>query len=357
MIERPPVHTGMIEVEDDVRRGRIRRWLSRCLSSARTSRRSDTQVEVQRVPYRSTYVRVSTIGHTGDRAFVLVPGIGVSSNYFERLATRLNDYGPVHALDLPGFGGVPHPERPRLTIRQYADLVGTVIDQLGLKDPVLVGHSMGTQVVADLAARYPGEFAGPGPLSTVVLLGPVLSPEHRRLRTATAKFLRSALKESPRVALLAVQAYLLCGPRWFSRILPEMLRYPIEDVLPAVSANTLVVSGSEDALCPPEWLDQVAELLPSCRVTVIPGAAHSIMHAHADVVAQLSVLHARRPGKDPLPVPEAGPESEDYPVRLAQVAGQVTELAGIATDDDSLIARGKTTQARAITEASPDQPT
>jgi hypothetical protein len=30
--------------------------------------------------------------------FVLVPGNGVSSNYFERLAPNLNEHGPVHAL-------------------------------------------------------------------------------------------------------------------------------------------------------------------------------------------------------------------------------------------------------------------
>ncbi len=318
------------------------------------ARDSETQVEVRRVPWRTTYARVSTVGREGTRAFVLVPGIGVSSNYFERLAAQLNDFGPVHALDLPGFGGVPHPKSGRMTIPEYADLVGRVIDELELDDPVVIGHSMGTQVVADLAARYPDGFAGSDRLSCIILLGPVLAPDDRSLGIAARRFLQAARREPPRVALLAVQAYVLCGVRWFSRVLPEMMHYPIEDTLPKVRSNTLVISGQLDTLCPPGWIDEVVALLPSCRVSIIPNAAHSIMHAHADEVARLAIEHVRRPGTDPLPdVPPVSAnksETKDAPRGLDELTGQVTELVGIVTDDDATIAEGKTAQAEAIEE-------
>jgi pimeloyl-ACP methyl ester carboxylesterase len=93
-----------------VRRSLTRRLLSIGHGDVGGGRGSTTEVTVRRVAWKRTYARVSTVGRTGDRAFVLVPGIGVSSNYFERLAGLLNEYGPVHALDLPGFGGVPHPD-------------------------------------------------------------------------------------------------------------------------------------------------------------------------------------------------------------------------------------------------------
>lgn len=342
-----------------MRRGLTRRLLSVGRGDVGGGRRSETEVQVRRVPWQSTYARVSTVGREGKRSFVLVPGIGVSSNYFERLAAQLNDYGPVHALDLPGFGGVPHPKSRRMTIRDYADLVGLVIDELGLDDPVLVGHSMGTQVVADLAARYPdgfdGESRGAGPLSSIVLLGPVLSPDERTLSRAGGRFLQAARKEPPRVAVLALQAYLLCGVRWFSRVLPEMMHYPIEETLPQVRSNTLVISGALDTLCPSDWIDQVMELLPSARVEIIEEAAHSIMHAHADTVAALAVAHVRHPGTDPLPKPATDVnEDEEYPAGMAELTGQATELVGILTDDDSLIAEGKTAQAEAIEDAVDD---
>jgi len=247
----------------------------------------DTTVRVERIRSGDLYVRVNTIGQSGERPFVLVPGIGVSSDYFERLAPNLNEFGPVHALDLPGFAGVAHPGHA-LTIREYADLVGAAIDGLGLDDPVLVGHSMGTQIVTDLAARRPD-------LSTLVLIGPVINPAERRVVTQALRFARAAWHEPGRVKFLAVSAYVLCGVRWFSRILPKMMTYPIEDHLPDVRADTLVIRGEFDAVAPRDWVRRVGELLPSSRLWEMPGAAHSVMHAHAEEVAKLCVEHAQQP--------------------------------------------------------------
>jgi pimeloyl-ACP methyl ester carboxylesterase len=220
--------------------------------------RPATTVRVTRLVHRGLTVRISTLGSAGDRAFVLVPGIGVSSDYFERLAPHLDAHGTVHALDLPGFAGVAHPGRG-VEIREYADLVGAAIDGLGLDDPVLVGHSMGTQVVADLAARRPG-------ISTVVLISPVVDPAARSVPRAALRFLRSSVREPTRIKVLAIRAYLVCGVRWFLRVLPRMMRYRIEDRLPAIRASTLVIRGEHDAVAPRAWVEEMGRLLPRARL-------------------------------------------------------------------------------------------
>lgn len=318
------------------------------------STNSSTDVDVTSIRSGEVEVRVSTIGKGGTRPFVLVPGIGVASNYFERLAPNLNEFGPVHALDLPGFAGVPHPDRA-MTIRQYADLVGEVIDRLELENPVVVGHSMGTQVVVDLVARRPE-------LTTLVLIGPVINPAERSVGIQAIRFLQAAAHEPGRVKLLALTAYLFCGPKWFSRILPKMMRFPIERALPHVRADTLVVRGQFDAVAPPDWVRRVGELLPSSRLWEIPGAGHSVMHAHAEEVAKLCVEHAEQP----LEYDEGGVlrsfqhagdgrESEDYdqtPATLfSAVKGRLTEALGMLRRDNALIAEGKTEHAEAMHEA------
>lgn len=234
------------------------------------------RVEVRYIRHGEVRARVSTIGADGDRAFVLVAGIGVASNYYENLAPGLGEFGPVHALDLPGFAGVPYPKR-RMSIQRYAAVLGTVIDELGLVDPVLVGHSMGTQVVSELASQRPE-------LSTLVLIGPVTNPRERSLP-----------KLAFRVAMLATGAYLLCGFRWFSAVLPRMMRYRIEEVLPSIQAHTLLIRGEHDSLVPRSWLREMAELLPRASTWEIEGAAHSVMYDHAKGVAELCVDHAREP--------------------------------------------------------------
>lgn len=322
------------------------------MARPRPTRRNPTDVTVERVDWGTTYARVSTAGVTGSRAFLLIPGIGVSSNYFERLAFCLNEFGPVMALDLPGFGGVPHPKRAQMTIRDYADLVGRVIDEMGLDDPIVVGHSMGSQIVAELATTRE--------LSDLVLISPVINPHERRLRTAALRFLQSSLHEPPKVAALALYAYALCGIRWFWKVLPVMMRYRIEDVLPTISANTLVVVGQRDALCPRSWAQEVAELLPQAQVWQIPDAAHSVMHANAEDVARLCIAHARRtePDDNMIRVADHDPETEpdaDLATDLKSAAGRITELAGMLSDDDETIARGKTTHAEATQQAVQDQ--
>lgn len=315
---------------------------------------SDTTVSVKRVQAGDVYVRVSSIGDKGVRPFVLVPGIGVASNYFERLAPNLNEFGPVYAVDLPGFAGVPHPE-DAMTIRQYADLVGKVIDELELVDPVIVGHSMGTQVVTDLVARRPE-------ISTVVLIGPVINPAERVLLKQGLRFAQAAVHEPGRVKALAFSAYLFCGVKWFSRILPKMMTFPMERALPHVKADTLVIRGEFDAVAPSDWVRRVGELLPSSRLWEIPGAAHSVMYAHAEEVAKLCVEHAEQPieydeggvlrvfrheGEG-----EAGemfdPSAADV---VASVRGRVRESIGMVTGDDDLIAEGKTEHGEAMQRA------
>ena len=322
------------------------------MAHKRDSRRPDTDVEVQRVYDGDIYVRVNSVGSGVTRPFLLIPGIGVSSTYFERLAPDLNEFGPVYALDLPGFGGVPHPDHA-LSIRDYADLVGRVIDDLGLDDPIVVGHSMGSQIVSDLAARR-------SDISTLVLIGPVVNPAERSLLTQARRFLGAAWHEPGRVKALAIGAYLFCGFKWFSRVLPKMMAYPIEDALPKITADTLVIRGEFDGVAPRDWVRRMGELLPTSQLWEMPGAAHSVMYAHADEVARLCVAHARgelRAGAraDGLNVATVSDDEADDALGAATTAkalgGRLTEAVGVITDDDELIEEGKSTHAEAMDEA------
>ena len=291
---------------------------------------------------------------TGERAFVLVPGIGVSSNYFERLAALLNDYGPVHALDLPGFGGVPHPKSRRMTIGEYADLVGTVIDELELDRPdrrgSLDGHPGGRG--ARVALPRPAS-AGRQELSTVILLGPVLYPAERQPR-------RWPAAGSCRPPARSHRGW----RRWPCRRTrsagcagsPGCCRRCCSSRSRSAAKRPREHPGDQrprDDLCPRVWIDAGGRVCcPSSRVSIIPGAAHSIMHAHADVVAQLSVA-ARTPSghRTAHRCPTAAPTPRSTRPGWSELTGQVTELVGIVTDDDTLIAEGKTAQAEAVEEA------
>lgn len=66
----------------------------------------------------------------------------------------------VIAFDRPGYG---YSDRPRTTVwtpQAQADLLHSAMQQLGVKRPILVGHSWGTLVAVSLALDYPDDVKG-----------------------------------------------------------------------------------------------------------------------------------------------------------------------------------------------------
>ncbi|SDQ23483.1 Lysophospholipase, alpha-beta hydrolase superfamily [Curtobacterium sp. UNCCL20] len=312
---------------------------------------ADVTVEVDRVRVDGTYVRVSSIGEPGERAFVLVAGLGIAATYYERLAPHLNENGPVHALDLPGFAGVPR-FRGAVSIERYADAVEHVLDELGLVDPVLVGHSMGTQVVTEVAARRPE-------LSDLVLISPVVDSKARTVRQSAFRFLRSTLHEPAAVRWHGITAYALCGWHWFSKVLPRMIAFPIEERAAHVQARTLIVRGEHDAMVPRDWVRRLARVFPYAVLREVVDGAHSVMHAQADAVAQLAVAHVDRQ------LPDRGVSSlqrvrdDSTASDLARlsprdawllVKSRVVELVGMARNDDETLEAAKSAHAVAMAD-------
>ncbi|WIE65223.1 alpha/beta fold hydrolase [Curtobacterium sp. MCLR17_036] len=312
---------------------------------------AEVTVEVDRVAVDGTYVRVSSVGAPGGRAFLLVAGLGIAATYYERLAPHLNENGPVHALDLPGFAGVPR-FRGAVSIERYADAVERVIDELGLDDPVLVGHSMGTQVVTEVAARRPD-------VSDLVLISPVVDSRARSVRQSAVRFLRSALHEPSAVRFHAVTAYLLCGWHWFRKVLPRMIAFPIEERAPHVRARTLIVRGEHDAMVPRDWLRRLARVFPYAVLREVVDGAHSVMHAQADAVAQLAVDHVARrlPDRGVSSLQRVRDDSTasdlsrlDPREAWMLVKSRFVELAGMAHDDDERLAAAKSAHAVAMAD-------
>jgi len=107
------------------------------------------------------------------RTVVLVHGIGMGRKVFGDLVQHLDGEALVVALDLPGYGDAPEPTRTP-TIERMADLVAAYLRHLGRGLVVLLGHSMGTQVVTETAARHPDT------VDRLVLVAPTVDRHRRR---------------------------------------------------------------------------------------------------------------------------------------------------------------------------------
>ncbi len=91
---------------------------------------------------------------TGDRAFILVHGMGGRWQHWLENIPALAEHGRVLALDLPGFGHSQPPEG-RVTLEGFADTAAELVRSLGIGRAVFVGHSLGGQVALRVGSRHP----------------------------------------------------------------------------------------------------------------------------------------------------------------------------------------------------------
>ncbi len=206
---------------------------------------------------------------SGRPAVVLVHGLGVSSRYMIPIAEHLALDFPVYAPDLPGFGRSDKPPHA-LTIRELADALAAWMDAVELPRAVLVGNSLGNEIIVELALRHPEK------VERVVLQGLTPEPGTRNAPQQIWRYLATNPFEQPPLGWIATTDYMICGVRRFVRTFRYMLQDRIVDKLPKVNVPALVVRGSHDQIVSQRWSEAATRLLPKARLVVIPGAGHAI---------------------------------------------------------------------------------
>ncbi|UOR01677.1 alpha/beta hydrolase [Leucobacter allii] len=222
------------------------------------------------------------------RAFVLVHGIGMGRVVFAGVGDVLAERGRVLAVDLPGFGDSPEPGSAH-SIELTAEVVAGFIAETASGPVVLVGHSMGTQIVAEVARRRP-EL-----VEHLVLIAPTVNRHERRAILQALRMLQDLTGEGPKVLLLGLWEYAKTSPAWFLRKLRYMLDHRLERVCPEIEAPALVLRGETDRVCPRDWVAEVARLLPRGEMAEIPGRGHEAIIKSAEPVASMILDFAERP--------------------------------------------------------------
>ncbi|WP_422114923.1 alpha/beta fold hydrolase [Brachybacterium sp. UNK5269] len=230
---------------------------------------------------------------------VLVHGIGMSGEYFLPFADLLAATHDVYALDLPGYGRTPTPARV-LTVAELGEVVAGVVRALGREAPVLVGHSMGCQIVADAVAGHPGLCAG------YLLIGPTVDPAARSLPGQAWRLLRDTLREAPATNVVVVRNYLRMGPLRYLRTARHMLADRTEEAIVRCTVPGLVVRGARDPIASAAWVRRLAGLAPNAEATEVPGGPHNVQHNRPHQLAAacapfLAAVTGRRPGPHAVP--------------------------------------------------------
>ncbi len=209
------------------------------------------------------------------------------------------------ALDVRGHGRSPVPPGP-YTIAELGGDVLETMDSLGLARASFCGVSIGGMIGMWLGAHAPERIERLVLVCTSARLGP---PEAWRERIDTVRGAGSvdpladavvarwltppfaAAHPELRDRLRAMLAG--CDPEGYAGCCAAIETMDLRDELPAISAPTLVISGSEDQATPPEHQELIAARVPGARHEVVSPAAHIAVVERPEHVNRLIEEHLR----------------------------------------------------------------
>lgn len=229
--------------------------------------------------------------HAGSRAILLIHGHPFNHTMWGPQAEFLKSEYRVVAPDLLGYGKSPLPQGTRETrLETFAADNLALADVLGIRKFVLVGFSMGGQVVLEMFRQAPQRIEA---LLLADTFSGLDSPERRQWRFDMAdrleregmagyakeefrKMITPANAEQfPEVAAHVMEMMITTPPSGAAAALRgRAQRGDYTPMLRDIRVPTLVVVGSEDVYTPVVMAEQLRDGIPGAELAVIQGAGH-----------------------------------------------------------------------------------
>lgn len=236
---------------------------------------------------------------SGEHTLVFVHGLATYGGSWKYQIEALKEHYRCIAVDLPGNG---YSDRGNYdySIHFYAGCLYDFIQKLGLKNVVLVGHSMGGQVVLHLLENVqdaaeklilcaPAGFETFTPLESTMYKSTIstldmFSTEENSLRQSIRTSFFQYPKQIDEMVEELVQIMRSHSTRSYRQMVDacvsSMLDEPVFDNLGLVEQPTLVLFGERDALIPNRWIH------PVTTQHIAEKAVHKMQYAKLEMIAQ-----------------------------------------------------------------------
>ena len=223
-------------------------------------------------------------------SIVFVHGSGMDHTVWTLFSRHFARHGRnVIAVDLPGHGRSGG--EPRDTIEAMSDWIVDLLDALGLQQAAIVGHSLGSLVALDCAARHPTRVrtialvgsTAPMPVSDAILDAAAANdPAAFNMLTEYGYSKRHLYGGNSNPGMWMVGSTL----RLFERSRPGVLHADMTacnqyqaglERAATVQCPVLAVLGKADRLTPVRGTQPLLDALPSPTVRILEGSGHTLM--------------------------------------------------------------------------------
>ena len=248
---------------------------------------------------------------SGGTALVACNGIGVSSFFWRPFARHFAGTHTFVTWDYRGHGQSPVPAHPEdMTVSQCARDLWTVAGAAGFSRAVLLGHSMGTQVILEAYRLHPsraqalvpmlgaaGKVMPPMPiLSALIEVGAKnAGPAARAMRAVlqlpgvweAARALRIVHPDlCPREAFEPYVEHLRqLDLRGYFALARDLLTHDASGLLEQVRAPTLVIAGERDLFIPAARSREMASRIRGAELLVVREGSHAALVEQPELVA------------------------------------------------------------------------
>jgi 3-oxoadipate enol-lactonase len=227
------------------------------------------------------------VGGGGD-AVLMIHGLGGTSNTWTALIAAFARFTTLR-FDLPGSGRSYRVEGP-LSIDRFVQSALRVLSAGGIERAHVVAHSLGTIVAAHLAAREPKM------VRSLALFGPLLAPPDaaranirgrgdkarsegvagmQAIADVLVQSATSAETKARRHAAVAFvrETVMRQDPDGYARTCDALAAAEAADTA-RIACPTLLVTGDEDIVAPPQAVRSMGERITGSHVEVLRGCGH-----------------------------------------------------------------------------------
>ncbi len=224
-------------------------------------------------------------------AMILLHGIARHAHTFDHVAPVLARDYRVIALDLRGHGDSAWSPEGAYLVQDYVKDLEALVAELRLRRVTLLGNSTGGRVAQvfaglhpDLVERLVVEDVGPErPQNIADAFARRVEQEANGWATEDelVQQLTAANRRTPE-PLLRTYAHFGLKPRADGRLVwkrdPNLVKGFVETELwnsvSKITSPVLYVIGGGSRIVPPETQQRLKDMLPNCRVIVMPGLGH-----------------------------------------------------------------------------------
>lgn len=224
-------------------------------------------------------------GNSGGRPLIWLNSLGTTMAIWDDVVPEFVDRYRVIRTDKRGHGLSSCPPAP-YAMRELAEDVIGLLDQLQIERCVMIGVSVGGMIVQEITAGWPERVAGLVLMDTAPKIG-TAENWNTRITTLNAKgmgYLREDI-----LARWFTPAFKQKNPAAYRGYGHMLGRTPLQGYIgvcaairdadltaaaAGIVAPTLVLCGAEDAATSPELVKGMADLIPGASYHEIPNAGH-----------------------------------------------------------------------------------